>query len=402
MSSVHRYGLVLLALVAISPNVVISPNKGKAQAQPREPHPPTRSISSDLPVWNPQRRNQAQPSSKKHSLPSLPPSYTEERTDHATWVFPRSARAEVRSLQEELPAMWEEITGELTRKPVPRELHIRVAVNPKDMRLLAPTGLAPPGYAVGVAYPHLGVVMLTLTAPETWKRPELSTVLRHELSHVALFRVVEGHPLPRWFVEGVAVMQAEEYGMERVQALWHAQLQDRVIPLEDLATRFPTRSHEVNLAYAQSADLVAHMLRDRNGRARFRAMLSRVSKGERFDAAMLNSYFLSPRALEESWHDDLAQRFDTIPLLIAGSTVWAVASLLLLLAWRRRRRDHHKRLQELEEREAEFDVPPPEHVRDRQTPNSDAMLVVVRQPRSGDRDVSIPTVEINGESHTLH
>ena len=68
----------------------------------------------------------------------------------------------------------------------------------------------PPAYAVGVAYPALGLVLLTLSAPDTWERPDLDRVFIHELAHVATHRAAGGNGVPRWLDEGIAIHVAGE------------------------------------------------------------------------------------------------------------------------------------------------------------------------------------------------
>src|SRR5262249_22829786 len=139
-------------------------------------------------------------------------------------------------------------------------LDIRIALAPEQMRALVGPHTPLPGYANGIAFPEAGLVLLTLTEPETFLRPDLQAVLTHELSHVALYRAVRGAALPRWFSEGVAVQQAQESSLNRIRTLWEGTLRGSLLPLDSLANAFPTRHADIDLAYAQSADFVGYML----------------------------------------------------------------------------------------------------------------------------------------------
>ena len=141
------------------------------------------------------------------------------------------------------------------------ELVIRVARNPREMRALAPADMPPPDYATGVAYSRWGVILLTMSSPQSWEPPDLEVVLVHELSHVALYRAVAGNDVPRWFNEGVAIHQSEARMLPRMESLLRAAAQRSMLRLSELDDHFPNRPHEVNVAYAQSADVVGFLRR---------------------------------------------------------------------------------------------------------------------------------------------
>lgn len=153
---------------------------------------------------------------ERDALPPLPAGYVTRDDQGVRWDLPEEARAGeiVDQLQDIVRVEWPRIERELG-VDIEDDLVIRVARSPDEMRALAPADAPPPAYAVGVAYPASGLVLLTLSAPETWERPDLAHVIVHELSHVALHRAVGGRPVPRWLTEGVAIHQARERSFER-------------------------------------------------------------------------------------------------------------------------------------------------------------------------------------------
>ena len=58
--------------------------------------------------------------------------------------------------------------------------------------------------------------------------PNASVGSAFELSHVALHRAVDGHPVPRWFTEGVSIHQAGERNIARIRTLWQGAVQRRL------------------------------------------------------------------------------------------------------------------------------------------------------------------------------
>ena len=125
------------------------------------------------------------------ALPDAPDDYGAERRGDVRWEFPAQAADVAHELQEVYEEHWSRLAEELggdTEGP----LTIRIGRNPEEMSALAPLGAPPPAYASGVAYPARGLILLTLAAPETWQRPDVDSVLVHELSHIALHRAMHG------------------------------------------------------------------------------------------------------------------------------------------------------------------------------------------------------------------
>jgi hypothetical protein len=130
------------------------------------------------------------------ALPSPLEGYETETIGAVTWTFPESERGRVAELIEGFDDHWAKVVSDFG-EVIDDELVIRVARNPREMRAMAPIGHPPPDYATGVAYSRWGVILLTMSAPQTWEPPDLEVVLVHELSHVALYRAVLGNPMRR-------------------------------------------------------------------------------------------------------------------------------------------------------------------------------------------------------------
>lgn len=341
-------------------------------------------------------------------LPPPPDGFLVETRGDVTWVFHERTTPDTRDLMRAFDGAWNEVTSDLGGD-VDDEMVIRVARDPEEMARLAPVGHPPPEYASGVAYPRFGVILLTLTAPSSWKRPPMRSLLTHELSHVALRRAVGPRPLPRWFVEGVAIHQAREYSLPRARALWEATFREDLVALSELDRGFPSRPHEVNLAYAESADFVRFLRDDDRGQRRFRTLLRRLSDGEAFPDAIEAAYRAPLSELEREWRAELEERYGEFPLMIGGGTVWVLASALLIVAWARRRRRKRERLAQWQADEDRIDrleriiddrlahAREPEGVVD----PADRSLVVSGDPPDG-REPGVPTVEHEGHDHTLH
>lgn len=333
-------------------------------------------------------------------LGELPPGYAMEREGEVRWTYPLSATDEVNALRAYQRVAWRRVISELG-VAVSDELDIRVAVNPEQMALLAPPKSALPGYADGIAFPKLGLVLLTLTAPETFFRPDMNRVLTHELSHVALERAVRGAAVPRWFSEGVAVHQAGESSLTRIETLWNATFRGKLLSLAELSQAFPNNHGEIDLAYAQSADFVGFMLDGRDERGHFQALLRELAQGRPFIDSVQSAYHVPLSYLEREWRASLQRKFGRWPALFMGLTfVWVIGAVLLAAAFVRARLRHRATLRRwaIEEAPILSAPPPPPQPAGATQSSVDEFF----DNRRAQNDSGVPTVVHDGQHHTLH
>ncbi len=337
------------------------------------------------------------------AIPAAPRDFVREQVGLVTWNYHETSASIVRELQTELPEAVRRLSRELggTRE---QPLTIRIARSPEELVRLAPPEAPPPRYAVGVAYPALGLVILSTVAPDSWLPPDMPRVLVHELSHVLLQRAAGGRHLPLWFVEGLAVHQAGEQNLARVRTLWEAAVVGEVLPLGELSRRFPTRPHEVNRAYAQSADLVEHLLRADSDPEQLARMLHRVAQGRSFEDAVLATYRVDLPTLDREWRHGLGERFRVLPLVLTGTALWGGIALLAVLAFVRRRKQHRDKLRRWGDEEAAYERAMAALDLQRQADMREELAL--RQgypvPLPIPREPGVPTVEHDGQRHTLH
>ncbi len=341
------------------------------------------------------------------ALPAAPEGFEETRDGSIVWQFPTPARSLVDALRETTRADLARVTRELGAEE--QDVLVRVARDPDEMRACAPPEAPPPGYAVGVAYPGLSLIVLTLSAPTTWERPPIDRVLVHEWSHVALHRAVGGRHVPLWFNEGLAIHEARERSMDRVRTLWEATVRDTLIPLDALSARFPARPHAVDLAYAESADFVGWLFeRGDSGASEVGRMLERIADGQGFEEAASQTFSAGLGQLEDEWRTELGRRYAALPLLLGSSLAWIVVLVLLVLAYRRRRKDDARTLARWEADEAREEVARVARARaelDALRAESDAEVDAATEedaPPPRPPEDGVPRVVHEGQRHTLH
>src|SRR5262249_4837397 len=123
----------------------------------------------------------------------------------------------------------------------------------RDLNAVAPPGRGAPAWAIGVAWPDLGIVAIALRREATVVEP--IATLRHELAHLALGAAL-GDRAPHWLHEGFAYQHSAEWSEQRVETLAGMAWLDSTIPLADLDRSFPDGELVAHRAYAESFDFV--------------------------------------------------------------------------------------------------------------------------------------------------
>jgi hypothetical protein len=241
------------------------------------------------------------------------------------------------------------IARDLADLPTPRAIEVHLVRDARDLPAVAPAGRGAPRYAIGVAYPDLGIVSVALRRDAT--RLDAAQTLRHELAHIAL-GVALGDRAPRWLHEGFAYQHSAEWSPERVETLAGMAWLGGVIPIEQLEAVFPDQESPANRAYAESYDFVGFLSRrgrwedssDDGDRAPFRRFLSELGHGADLDTAATRAYGRPLHWLFEEWKEDLSSRYRLAPLGLLGIVAWVLCAALVMLAWWRRRRINKKRI----------------------------------------------------------
>ncbi len=348
-------------------------------------------------------------------MPSIPAGFNSYDGGWITFVYHPSIRERVQPLIEDAAAARTQLT-EWLGQPVLSEVRVAVARTPGEMTTLAPANAPYPDYAAGVAYPEIGLVLLTVKPVHPNSQHELTEVFRHELAHVALEDAIAGHAVPRWFNEGFAVLASGETSFVRMQTLATATMSDNLLPLAQMERTFPADENQANIAYAQAADVVRFLVR-REEQHRFRGLVSRLRDGESMDAALLNSYGEETATLESEWREDVARRYTFWPVLMSGGIIWVGTLGLFVVGWRKKRRKTAATLARWEREEAAED-----ELRRRLTLRADTSsansprvhIVLARNegteeappsmppPLTRLPEVEVPKVEHDGQWHTLH
>ena len=345
-------------------------------------------------------------------MPAIPAGFNSYDGGWIKFVYHPSIRERVQPLIAEAATVRRNLT-EWLGQPVLSEVRVAIARTPGEMTTLAPANAPYPDYAAGVAYPEIGLVLLTIKPVHPNSQHDLGEVFRHELAHVALEDAVSGRAIPRWFNEGFAVMASGETSLVRLQTLITATVSDNLLTLPQMERTFPADENQANIAYAQAADVVRFLVR-REEEHRFRGLVSRLRDGETMDGALLNSYGEDTAALESEWREEVARRYTFWPVLFSGSLIWMGTLGLFVVGYRRKRRKAAATLARWEREEAEDDARRRLALKTDSTGSAPRVHIVLARNSTDDAPASlppplpripeleVPKVEHDGQWHTLH
>lgn len=342
----------------------------------------------------------------KVELPAPPPSFL---TIDRGWLrvsFPPGTRERLRDVLQTAEGARSELSLRLGQR-VLDHVHVRVARTPGEMTTLAPEGAPYPRYASGVAYPEIGLVLLTLLPEHASAAHDVGEIFRHELAHVALADAIgETHHAPRWFNEGLAVHLSRESPLLRMKTLSTATLAGRLIPLSRLDDSFPADAGAAELAYAEAADVVRYLLRQEDTE-RFPQLILRLREGQPFGAALKDAYGIDATSLEYEWREDVARRYSFWPVFFSGSVIWVGVLLLFAVGWNRRRKRSRETLQRWAKEEAVAELTRARAM----LPEARVHIVLPgREPDAPELpalpaplpEAEVPKVQHDGQWHTLH
>ncbi len=247
-------------------------------------------------------------------------------------------------------ARFERLCGQLDAcNRVKRPIDIWVAEDAQHFAAVFPEPSPMSEWAAGVAFLDANRVVLRAHGTAMFSLVE---TFDHELAHIVHHAFVkDGPPLPRWFAEGLAVWQAGENVVERLDSAVRAAATDDLITFEELTRRFPNEGDAVKVAYAQSSLFVKRLVR-RHGPAPVVAILHDVASGIPFDTAFENRLGGPPAPLFEQLSDELESASNPFVFLYDGNFLWGLNTVVFVaIAWWRLR-DRRRQMQRLADAES--------------------------------------------------
>ena len=270
----------------------------------------------------------------------LQPLYAEEREQLSSRYFTIEGAESDRTalfLSQNADAIAESISEQLGFA-LPGRVRVIIAPDREYFRRVQPAGAQVPEWAVGVAYPQYNLIVLL-------KNPggDILKTFEHEICHILLGQAFGPGHVPRWLNEGMAVIVAGEWSVQRLSTMTMAVLSGNVLPMDDITHAFPRDEHRAELAYCQSFYFIS-FLKSRFGDDEFRTFLSIYSSCKDFKLALWKAYYLRWDEIEELWLEYLKLRFSWIPILFSTGALWFLASLVFIWGYIHKKRKAREKM----------------------------------------------------------
>jgi cytochrome c5 len=279
------------------------------------------------------------------------------------WEYPDTIAAVMTDLIGQAETIAAPIYAELGLTMV-RGVVVRVARDHADFLKLAPPGDAFPEWSQGITIPPRGEIYLTVFDARG-AATDLGRTFAHEVSHVAVHVASGGKPVPRWFVEGYAILQSGEFSMDQVETM--AQLVARGgVSLRRMDRAFHDHAPSASAAYGAAADFV-RFYRDACGRPALARVVAAVRDGADFYEAMGRLCHAGAAAgapvpgesfdaLEARWAAGLRERYPWWMVFRDDGLLFAAGGVLVVLAFLAVRRRRRVSLAAMESDERRFDA----------------------------------------------
>jgi len=203
----------------------------------------------------------------------------------------------------------------------------------------------------GVAFSETRQQILGVNTAAVLRSPRpLRVVIRHELSHLLLAQRVGSVRVPLWFMEGLAMLQANEWGFKERWKLAAAVWSDRAPDLGDLVRSFPTRVDDAGIAYSVSFIAVGELLHDRpEDLITLTAFIRDLGD---FEEAFEKTFGESTESFAARVHTLLTKKYRTAGGLIRTTPYWLILALLVITVYFVKRFRNARKLKEWERSEA--------------------------------------------------
>ena len=196
-----------------------------------------------------------------------------------------------------------------------------------------------PEWAAGEALPEENVIVVIIDRLGFYPDLDSISVFTHELTHIFLFNAVqEGKVfIPRWFDEGVAMLEARKWGVRDHFELVSSLITGVYIPLDSLRGNFPQDKYNAAQAYVESFSFMT-FLADRYGEQTIFRLISEMKEGKEFDHAFSTVFGDELRNVEKKWIGKITMWYRWVPVVTSSFTLWTVITLLFIIVYLRKKK----------------------------------------------------------------
>jgi hypothetical protein len=256
------------------------------------------------------------------------------------FLYPESFQADARNLEARGRQVLPEMIADLGAVPPSRiEVYLVAVQDPRGGRHV-------PDWAA--AYVPHGSATIVIFRGRLGSYPslEIEGVFLHELTHVLIQSTLgdRSDRIPRWFGEGVSMLQSRRWGFRDTFAISTTFLRGSELPLETIAVRFPEGHGAAQSAYAESFAFLSYLVA-RHGDDLPRRLLAAVRAGGDFPAAFREATGTSLGAAERGWRESMIWKYRWIPIMTSNGLLFSAVGLLFLVSYWRKRAQARRKLE---------------------------------------------------------
>ena len=199
-----------------------------------------------------------------------------------------------------------------------------------------------PAYAAGAAEPASGRILIDLSRCGPYPFGDAAQTLRHEVSHVMLYRAL-GYEPPRWLDEGLAMRASGDWSFaDSVYATLALPYVARGSwSLQRVEADFAGGEGSVRRSYALVKGFVRDLFPDD---ASVTAFVVEARRDGSVGKAFRRRFGVSPEAAFRAWAKNMPWWGRWLEEVTSPAVLWVAVTLLFLvaaaLAWRRRRKKY--------------------------------------------------------------
>lgn len=211
-------------------------------------------------------------------------------------------------------------------------------------------------WAVGCAFPLSRRIVIQNPRVIIDREFQLSQVLRHEIVHIAFGQRTKSTigEIPLWFIEGIAIYLSGEWAPHRHEVMFEHILSRSIIPLTDLADRFPTPERKAQLAYAESLNAIAWLVKIA-GVEKLWEVIDLLGAGNDLNTAYKQAIGWDLVTFDAEWQASLSQRYYWAAIFSNSYLFWGSLGLVFIFVYLWGRQRIRRRLVELEWQESQVD-----------------------------------------------
>lgn len=229
-----------------------------------------------------------------------------------------------------------------------QEVEIVLCATKEEFRAWTGGGL--PDWGIGCALLEQNRIVLS-SSGET--RDRLPEIIVHELAHLVLHQATAGQMVPRWFHEGVAMWQSQEWSIGRSIALGVTMTAYGVIPLERMDSVFSYAPSKAHQAYTQSFLAIAY-LHQKAGPDAVPRLVEALREGASFNQALEATCGCSVPTFLGGWKAFVLRKYGALSLvssLFSAPHFWVGCAALFLAVYFIKRSRSKRTLRQWEEEE---------------------------------------------------